>query len=145
MRKLVILGSEKEEIPREELNESISQTINYLTEYLKEYFPKAKGWSKHTLMGPVGKMLAVITGQRLLNKEAIIGYVINVHRNTATSDYIPSTAMDNLSRGVDKLLEIRRKVNTRRWLHITRELDYGVYKKIFEYKLKASKKEETEE
>ncbi|MGQ9720266.1 MAG: hypothetical protein ACUVXA_02970 [Candidatus Jordarchaeum sp.] len=147
MRELITLMSEEEEFPEEELKKSVSQTIEYLTEYLKEYYPKAKGWSKHTLMGPVGKMLAIVTGQRLSNKEAITGYVINVHRNTASSDYIASTAMDNLSKGVDKLLEIREKVKTRRWLRVTKEIDYGVYKKIFEYKIKNTKKgkEETEE
>jgi len=145
MRKIIALLSEEEELKEEELKGDVSKTVDYLTEYLKEYYPKASGWSKHTLMGPVGKMLAAVTGQRFSNKEAIKGYVINVHRNTAISDYISPTAMENLSKGVDKLLEIRSKVNTRRWLRVTKEIDYAVYKKIFEHKIKESEKRKGKE
>lgn len=134
---------EVKEFNAEEVKELVNRIVKVLVEYLDTFVPKTPGWSKHTIMGPVGKLLSLITSGRFENRDAIIGYVINVHRNTARSDYVPKEAIDKLNDALTLMQELRKKVSTRVWLRLLREIDYAVYKSRFE-KLLAKTQEKQE-
>ena len=121
----------------------ISRLVDVLSEYLDEYIPKTSSYSKHAIMGPVGKLLGILMSGKLENKDAIIGYIVNIHRNTAKSEYVSKTAIDKLDEAVNLFFELRKIVTTRMWIKTLREIDYAVFKRRFK-KIVESRKERGE-
>lgn len=136
----------EEKVKTEEISAKKADVINLLSAYLEDYIPKGGGFSKSSITGPVGKMLSVVTSGRITDKEAILGYVVNIHNSTATRN-ISQRAMKNLSDALDNLLDLEKDVSKRMWLRILREIDYGVFKKKYEYIVRRveEKKEEGSE
>ncbi|MEM3486250.1 MAG: hypothetical protein QXI12_11590, partial [Candidatus Methanomethyliaceae archaeon] len=62
--------------PKTEVEAAIVALGRYLVE---DYVPKEPGFSRHALTGPAGKMLDVLQSGRITNREAVLGYVTQVH------------------------------------------------------------------
>jgi hypothetical protein len=122
---------EKEDVNVEEMKSLVSEIVSDLSEYLKEYIPERKGYTKHSVMGPVGKLISVLESGRFENKDALLGYVINVHNNTSKRK-ISAEGLEHLKNSLNKLEELRNKVNIRVWIRLMREIDYAVYKNKME-------------
>lgn len=118
-----------------------AETIDNLAGYLEHFTPKTPGFTKHSIMGPVGKLISKVTSGRMKDKDALLGFVINVHRNTADpkSKRLSEEARNHLETGVEKMLELRERLSTRSWIRVAREIDYGVYRRKYEYILKIGK------
>lgn len=143
MRPVYRLKEEKEITPElmEELNKEVESIIEDFAKYLESF--KGKGYSKHSVMGPIGKLLSAITSNKLETKDALVGYVINVHKNTM--EYDPSIeASESLKKGIERLLNLKKTAPNRLFTKATREIDYGVYKKKLEYILSKSEKKSIE-
>ena len=131
---------EKEDVNVAEVKALVEEIIGELSEYLKGYLPenlkgylseKMGGFSKHSVMGPVGKLLSVLESGRFENKDSLLGYVINIHNNTARSR-ISADDIEHLKQALKKLEELRNNVNIRTWIRFMREIDYAVYKNKME-------------
>ena len=137
---------EEKAVDLQRINNLTSEAISELASYLDHYMPKSRGFSKSSLMGPVGKMLSAIVSDRIIDSDAIIGYVVNIHRNTAKTPYLSPEAMQHLQEGLNKLLELRKVVPKRIWVKTLREVDYGVFKRKYQYIIeRALEKKEIEE
>ena len=122
---------EKEEVDSEDVKALVEGIVNELSGYLKEYIPEKWSFSKHSVMGPVGKLISVLESGRFENKDALLGYVINIHNNTARSK-ISAEGIKYLENALNELEELRSKVNVRTWIRLMREIDYAVYKNKME-------------
>jgi len=140
----IVVMREKVRAPgMEEIRGEVAEIVSLLDRYLDHYVPRQYTFSKHSLLGPVGKLLGVLESGKLYDKEAIVGYVINVHRNTARSDYISPEALAVLEEAVEKLLALRSRLPSRVWIRVLREIDYAVYKARFKKAVeRASSKKE---
>lgn len=113
----------------EEAEKLFQEAVESLFEYLQSYIPReSAGFSKHAMMGPVGKLIPLLNSQRLEDTNALIGYTLNIHRNT--SDHPPN--IEALEKAVKSLKQLKSVVTTRRWLRLTQELDYAIYKKKYQ-------------
>ena len=122
---------EKEEASVEEVKDLVEKIVSELSEYLKEYIPEKRSYAKHSVMGPVGKLISVLESGRFENRDALLGYVVNVHNNTSKRK-ITAEGMEHLKNALNKLEELRNKVNIRVWVRLMREIDYAVYKNKME-------------
>ena len=122
---------EKEEVDSEDVKALVERIVNELSEYLREYIPEKWSFSKHSVMGPVGKLISVLESGRFENKDALLGYVINIHNNTARSK-ISAEGIKYLENALNDLEELKNKVNVRTWIRLMREIDYAVYKNKME-------------
>ncbi|RLE66116.1 MAG: hypothetical protein DRJ34_05575 [Thermoprotei archaeon] len=117
-------------IEREEkginIKENVKEIALLLSNYLDYFTPERYTYTKHGIMGPVGKLLGAMEGMRFKSKEALLGYIINIHNNTSLTKISPE-AEKLLEDALDKLISLRSKVSDRTWLRIIRELDYAVY------------------
>ncbi len=122
---------EKEDVNVKEVRGLMDEIIQELSEYLMEFIPERMSFAKHSVMGPVGKLISILESGRFENKDALIGYVINVHNNTSRKR-ISSEGVKKLENALSKLEELRAKVNVRMWVRLMREIDYAVYKNKME-------------
>lgn len=129
-----------------EVKTDIESIIENLAMYLEDFMPDRKGqrFSKTSVLGPVGKLLSAISSTKLETKDALIGYVINVHENTSKKR-LTGEGKKNLEEGVAKLLLLKEKAPKRFFFKAIREIDYGVYKRKLEYILTRSKDKESGE
>ena len=132
MRRMLYMYEKEDELKGYELKKSVEDIVNLLVEYLKDYEPKTYALTKHTIMGPVGKLLHLLGSERFRDLNAIVGYIINIHKNTSRSEFVSKETMEKLTTAVNALLNLKQKVSTRNWLRIINEVDYAVYKKAFE-------------
>lgn len=130
----------------QEIKSDIESIIENLAEYLEDFVPERKGpsFSKTSVMGPVGKLLSAVSSTKLETKDALIGYVVNVHENTSTKR-LSKDGKKSLEEGVENLLLLKEKAPKRFFSKAIREIDYGVYKRKLEYILTRSKDKESGE
>ncbi|MEM3573580.1 MAG: hypothetical protein QXW47_10175 [Candidatus Jordarchaeales archaeon] len=131
MKKPIKMIEKTVEKDKEEVKNLTNGIITELSEYLKGFVPQRESISKHSIMGPVGKLLSVIESGRFENKEALIGYLINIHNNTSMNR-ISKEGLDHVKCALDELEKLRSKVDVRTWLRLLREIDYAVYKNKME-------------
>lgn len=113
--------------------EQIERATDNLSGYLiNDYWPKTLSYSKHALMGPVGKLLAVLVSGRIQGKEALVGYVANIHQNTSQRERISPEGLKFLNDAIDALVTLREGLPKREWLRVLRDLDYAVFFKKYE-------------
>ncbi len=142
MSNLIKMAEKEEEISKEFLSKRVQESVSYLLEYLKSFWPKTLGYSKHAVMGPAGKLLSILESGRITEKDALIGYIINVHNNTSDRQ-ISKEGLDALTRAVDSLIKLRDELSIRSWLRAIREIDYAVFKGRMEFIItKAAEKKE---
>jgi len=116
------------------VTEKIEEAINHFADYLETYSPKGfdrtekeRQWpSKHTLMGPVGKILSVMLSGRLTARDALVGFAMNIH-NLTSDEPIDEEGIKNLEKAIEAMNELKTALPARRWVRIVREIDYGVF------------------
>lgn len=94
--------------------------------YLDSY-PVKSARSKHSLMGPIGKVLQEArTGK--WDAESLAGYALNIHlSNPKAKGYISPESREALREGVERLLELLKKVPVTARDKIVDRVDYGLY------------------
>ena len=94
--------------------------------YLDSY-PVKSSRSKHSLMGPVGKVLQETrTGK--WDAESLAGYALNIHlSNPKVKGYIGQEAREALREGIGRLLELLKAVPVTAQDKILDRVDYGLY------------------
>jgi len=99
---------------------------NDFDRYLDNY-PVRTARSKHSLMGPVGKVLQEAkTGK--WDAEALTGYALNIHlSNPRAKGFISQEAKEALRNGVSKLMTLLREVPPTAQDKILDRIDYGLY------------------
>lgn len=123
---------EEKEADEQQITQVLEETIEHLSEYLKTYRPKSTGYTKSSIMGPVGKLLSAISSKKIENADALVGYVVSIHNNT--SDWkLTKEGNEQLKAGVKALMRLQSIVPKRMWMKTIRELDYAVYKNKLEY------------
>lgn len=131
-RPYIYVQTEKESAAdTEEMKKLEEDVVRNLFEYLEDYQPERWGDSKSSLMGPVGKLLSSVSSGRFGNKDAIVGYVVNIHSNTSTKP-LSQVACNHLKKAIDSLQQLKALIRERMWLRILREIDYAVFLKQYE-------------
>lgn len=116
--------------PPEKVAEAKENVVSALYDYLEDYEPEKWVASKSGLMGPAGKLLSAVTSGRFENRDAIIGFVVNIHANTSRRELGP-TSLGRLKEAVDGMAKLRQLVSDRMWPQTLREIDYAVFSKQY--------------
>ncbi|PSN96576.1 hypothetical protein B9Q09_02055 [Candidatus Marsarchaeota G2 archaeon ECH_B_SAG-C16] len=125
MRKPVLLkvGWEKVEWPTQQIAEAIDNLFGYLEDYL----PEQSGYSKTAIMGPVGKLLSMIEASQFGESvESYVGHIINIH-NQSSKKLVTQAGIERLRKGVEILVDLKKRFTDRDFHRIVRSVDYGVY------------------
>jgi len=127
-RPILYLREEEKRVDDKWVMERVQETIERLSDYLGSYIPKGQpSYTKTSIMGPIGKLLAVMLSGRLESKDALVGFVVNTH-NLTSDRHASHEDIQNLEKAIDLMNELKRTLPSRRWVHVVREVDYGVYK-----------------
>jgi hypothetical protein len=114
----------------------IEQTISKLDSYLDTFIPKGRrGTSKHSLLGPAGKLIGMMRSDKLATKQALIGQIVSIHENTGNRITVDGTK--RLEEAVESILRTMADVPKTKRLRVLSEIDYGLYftrkRKLLEY------------
>lgn len=110
--------------PADDVKTAIVALGRYLVD---DYFPKDMGsFSRHALMGPAGKMLEVLQSGRIRDREALLGYVTQIH-NQSASYQLSADGLEHLQAAADAIMAIRQRSSERQWIRALREIGHGVY------------------
>lgn len=114
----------------------IGQTISKLDSYLDTFIPKGRrGTSKHSLLGPAGKLIGIMRSDKLATKQALIGQIVSIHENTGNR--ITVDASKKLEEAVESIVKTMTDVPKTKRLRVLSEIDYGLYftrkRKLLEY------------
>jgi hypothetical protein len=127
MRKPVLLkvGWKKVEWPTQQIAEAIENLFGYLGDYK----PEQLGYSKTAIMGPVGKLLSMIEASQFGESvESYVGHIINIHNQSSKDkELITQAGIERLRKGVEILVDLKRRFTDRDFHRIVRSVDYGVY------------------
>jgi hypothetical protein len=133
------MQKEEEKYKPEEIREVRTRAATALIEYLKTFFPEKRGGdSKHSLMGPVGKLLSRVTITGDINWEAVKGYVLSVHKNQQARG-ISAEAAKRLDEAVESLKTLRGFLPPTKWLKMVEDLDDEVFFGVYKEKLVAQR------
>lgn len=118
----------------EEIKTDVESVIDSFARYLEDFIPEKTGsrYSKTSIVGPVGKLLSAISSAKIDTKDALVGYVVNIHENTSDKR-LTDEGRESLEAGVEELLALKAKAPKRFFAKALREIDYGVYKRKLEY------------
>lgn len=110
--------------------ESVAPEIETIRDCFDRYldsYPVKSARSKHSLMGPVGKVLQEArTGK--WDAESLTGYALNIHlSNPKAKGYISQEARQALRDGIDWLLKLLKAVPVTARDKVVDRLDYGLY------------------
>jgi hypothetical protein len=107
--------------------DDIEETKVNLHRYLTDYVPERWQYSKHSIMGPVGKLLAIIASSKFGdNVDSYVGYIANIHVQQSKK-HLTSNGMESLKAAVSQLIQLKQKSSERVFLKILSSVDYGVY------------------
>jgi hypothetical protein len=105
----------------------IEEAQTQLYTYLSDFTPRTPANSKHAIMGPVGKLLNIISASKFRdNIDSYVGYITNIHGQQSTKN-LTQTGMLNLKNAVITILAFRETVSERAFLKILSSIDYAVY------------------
>lgn len=126
MRKVITLEVETSLIGPDEIKQQIAEVVALFDTYLDEY-PTKGGRSKHTLMGPVAKVLdRAQAGQ--WEAEPLTGFAVRMHEmNPLAGGRVSQNAVANLREGTEKLLALCRAVPVTALAGTVEQIDYNVY------------------
>jgi hypothetical protein len=132
---MIRMSKEEKEYDLDKIRETRKNVAIALVEYLKTFRPEdSKSDSKHSLMGPVGKLLTRVTTTGDINWEAVKGYVLSVHKNQQ-SGHLPASAAERLDEAVRYLTELRDLLPPTKWLKTVEDLDDEVFFRVYKEKL----------
>lgn len=104
----------------------IEDIRNDFDRYLDSY-PVRTARSKHSLMGPVGKVLQEAK-TRKWDAESLTGFALNIHlSNPKAKGFISQEAREALKDGVSKLMTLLGEVPPTAHDKILDRIDYGLY------------------
>ena len=124
MRKPIIMEvrENEEKWPTEKIEE-IQQN---LFEYLKDYRAENPGYTKHSVMGPAGKLLTILSASMFgENVDSYVGYIENIHKSQKRP--LSPEVRERLRSATQALIELKQNASERYFLKIVRAVDYGVY------------------
>ena len=126
MRKAITLQVEKPKIDQSQVKRRIEEIVTLFDNYLDEY-PIKGGRSKHTLMGPVAKVLErAEAGQ--WEAEPLTGYAVRMHEmNPLTGGHVSQQAVARLREGTVDLLTLCHDVPVTALASTVEQIDYNVY------------------
>lgn len=128
-RPIFYLSQEEKRVDDNWVTERVQEAIQRFAKYLDSYIPRGRqSYTKTSVMGPVGKILATMLSGRLEAKEALVGFVVNVH-NLTSDRHASHEDIQNLEKAIDTMSELKKNLPARRWVRIVREVDYGVFKR----------------
>lgn len=125
MRKPIMMETRAtdETWPTKEIDETQAQ----LYAYLADFVPEKWGYSKHAIMGPVGKLLGIVAASKFgENVDSYVGYIANVH-DQQSKKHLTLSGMQSLKSSVSNLIRFRQNRSERAFLKILSSVDYGVY------------------
>jgi hypothetical protein len=125
VRKLILMETKAtdEAWPARKIEETQSQLYTYLADFV----PEKWGYSKHAIMGPVGKLLGIIAASKFgENVDSYVGYIANIH-DQQSKKHLTLSGMENLKNAISNLVELRKDTSERAFLKILSSVDYGVY------------------
>lgn len=110
----------------EEIAPKIKAIRDCFDRYLDSY-PVKSARSKHSLMGPIGKVLQESrTGK--WDTESLTGYALNIHlSNPKAKGYISQEARQALREGISQLLELLKIMPVTIQDKVVDRIDYGLY------------------
>lgn len=129
-------------IERKELKKAVNDVVEELNSYLDSFIPKAGfGYTKHAIMGPVGKLLGALESGRFESVDGYVGFTVNIHENLSKKP-AGEEEIGKLRSAVSTLLDLKGKVGIGRWPKLIREIDYSVYYRRMEKIAHAASKSE---
>lgn len=144
MRPIYKIKEERKVSPEmmDEIKNDIETTIDHFARYLEDF--QGEGNTKTQVVGPVGKLLSGISSAKFETRDALVGYVVNIHKNTTKSktEWLSDEGRENLEKGIETLLSLKEKAPNRLFSKALREIDYGVYKRKLEYIYSKNKKKD---
>ncbi len=126
MRRVITLEIETSPISPDEIKRRVEEIVTLFDAYLDEY-PTKGGRSKHTLMGPVAKVLdRAQAGQ--WEAEPLTGFAVRMHEmNPLAGGRVSQIAVAHLREGTEKLLILCRTVPVTALASTIEQIDYNVY------------------
>jgi hypothetical protein len=98
-----------------------------LFKYLADFVPEKWAYSKHAIMGPAGKLLAIVASSKFGdNVDSYTGYICNIH-DQQSKKHLTTDGMNSLRSAVSQLIRIKQSSSERSFLRIINSIDYGVY------------------
>jgi hypothetical protein len=83
----------------------IQEVAMHFAAYLDEFRSKRDSYSKHAVLGPVGKLLSKATsGER--NLESLLGFTVRIHEMSNISSYLSPQALEHLREGAGQLISL---------------------------------------
>jgi hypothetical protein len=109
-----------------EYEERVDEIRVLFDRYLDEY-PARGARSKHSLMGPIGKVLREAKGGRF-DAQSLAGYALNIHMaNPKARGYISPGGRTALEEGIAKLYALLRDIPVSARDRLLDRIDYGLY------------------
>ena len=138
---VIRMAKEEEKTNIGEIREARQKAVDSLVEYLKTFHPERPGGdSKHSLMGPVGKLLSRITTTGDISWGSVKGYVLSVHKNQQGSRGVSAEGAERLEAAIDALEHLRLLMPSTKWLKTVEDLDDEVFFGVYKTKLVGQRK-----
>ena len=110
--------------------ESVSSDIESVRRCFDSYldsYPVKSSRSKHSLMGPVGKILQEVKSGKW-DADSLAGYALNIHlTNPKAKGFISQEARNSLTEGINRLLTLLKSSPVTVHDKILDRIDYGLY------------------
>jgi len=110
--------------------EGVAPEIDIIRDSFDRYldnYPVKSARSKHSLMGPVGKVLQDARTGRW-DAKSLTGYALNIHlSNPKAKGYISQEARQALEDGIGRLLKLLKAVPVTAQDKVVDRIDYGLY------------------
>ncbi len=127
MRRIIMLMPNEQKLSEGDVTAQIEEIVTLLDGYLEEY-PVKNARSKHALMGPVAKVLDRAKAGKWA-AEPLTGYALRMHEMNPRiyGGYISPTAVENLRRGIEKLLLLCQTIPITALATTVEQIDYSLF------------------
>lgn len=110
----------------EEAKPRIHDIAAHFAAYLDEFRSKRDSYSKHTVLGPVGKLLnKAASGER--NLESLLGFTVRIHEMSNISSYLSPQALEHLREGTAQLIDLLEEAPLAARERIIAQVDDAIY------------------
>lgn len=110
----------------EDYKSKIDEISTVFSNYLGNFRPKTASYSKHSRMGPIGKLISQMKALITYDAQALKGYTLRIHETSGR--YAPrGSDIEALGKGIDKLIELMDSVPRIRRPFILSLIDDKVY------------------
>jgi hypothetical protein len=124
MRKVIMVHGERFDL--DSTRPRMEAIVGLFDQYLDEY-PAKTAKSKHSVMGPVAKILER-AATRKWDAQALTGYALRVHEmNPKAKGYLSPTARQALEEGTAQLVALCREIPVTAVDKVVERIDYSLY------------------